>query len=244
MLAQQINFPNEPALCVSPEGLEQLPQALTTLGLKSGSPVIVLIGGEIQKTQATVTSRALETLAQVAEELNAVVLCGGTNLGIMAEIGEVRQRKGAQFPLVGIAPGALVTWPDGPRSLKFLWWGRKRWDLAPHYTHFILVPGTEFGAESPWIVETATLLAPDHRSVTVLMNGGNVSRKDIELSIRGNRPVIALGGTGRLASEPKQNLVTVVPGNATERVAQAIQTALHRDPSGPETFKFQSGATA
>jgi hypothetical protein len=230
MLTQKISFPNEQALCVFPNQLDNLPQALTTLGLKTAYPVIVLIGGEIQEQQAQVTSEALETLAQVAEALGALVICGGTDMGVMAEIGQVRQLKGYQFPLVGITLAALATWPDGPQSLKFLWWGTKRWDLAQHYSHFILVPGTEFGDESPWIVAAATLLSTGQRSVTVLMNGGNVSRKDIELSLSHSRPVIALGGTGRLANElatePKQDLITVVPANSAERMRSALRAAL------------------
>lgn len=230
MLTQKISFPTEQALCVFPNQLDSLPKALTTLGLKPGYPVIVLIGGEIQAEQARVTRGAIETLARVTEELEALIICGGTEMGVMAEIGQVRQEKGYQFPLVGITPAALVTWPEGPRSSKFLWWGTKRWALAPHYSHFILVPGAEFGDESPWIVATAALLSQNHRSVTVLMNGGNVSRKDIELSVSSGRPVIALGGTGRLANElatePKQDLITVVPANSAERMHAALRAAL------------------
>jgi hypothetical protein len=153
-------------------------------------------------------------------------------MGIMAEIGQSRwRRKGYAFPLVGIAPEALVTWPAGPRSTKFLWWGRQRWQLASHYSHFILVPGSQFGDESPWIVDTAALLSKDQRSVTILINGGEVSRKDIDLSLENGRPVIALSRTGRLADElanqPERNrLITVVPVQAEQRIVEAIQAAL------------------
>ena len=138
-------------------------------------------------------------------------------MGVMAEIGQIRARNGYKFPLVGITPEELVTWPGGPRSTKFLWWGKQLWQLEPHYSHFILVPGSEFGDESPWIVDTATLLSKDQRSVTILINGGEVSRKDIELSLENGRPVIALSRTGRLADElarqPERNkLITRTPG--------------------------------
>jgi hypothetical protein len=159
-----------------------------------------------------------------------LVICGGTDMGVMAEIGQTRKQNGYKFPLVGITLKALVTWPGGPHNRHFLWWGKKRWGLAKHYSHFILVPGSEFGDESPWIVEAATLLSKGQRSVTILINGGNVSRKDIELSVKNGRPVIALGGTGRLAnelaSEPRQNLITIIPGNAESRVAEAVRAAI------------------
>jgi hypothetical protein len=230
MLSQKIYLPEEQAACVFPNQPADLVRTISTLGLDEGYPVIVLIGGDIQEKQAVVTSKAIATLARVTEETNALVICGGTDMGVMAEIGQVRKQNNYAFPLVGITLKALVTWPGGPRSIHFLWWGKKRWKLAPYYTHFILVPGSEFGDESPWIVDAATILSKGRRSVTILINGGNVSRKDIELSVEHGRPVIALGGTGRLAnelaSEPRQNLITVVPGDAENRVYEAVGAAI------------------
>ncbi len=230
MLTKRIYFHDEQAICVFPTQPTDLAQTISTLGLKESYPVIVLIGGDILEKQALVTSTAIQTLATVAEELGALVVCGGTDMGVMAEIGQARNQNGYRFPLIGITLKELVTWPGGPHSLHFLRWGKKRWDLAEHYSHFILVPGSEFGDESAWIVEAATLLSKNHRSVTVLINGGNVSRKDIELSAKSGRPVIAIGGTGRLAndlaSEPRQKLITIVPGNIEGRVAEAVRAAL------------------
>lgn len=164
-------------------------------------------------------------------------------MGVMAEIGQIRWKNGYTFPLVGIAPEELVTWTDGPHSTKFLWWGEKRWQLEPHYTHFILVPGSQFGDESPWIVDTATLLSKDHRSVTILINGGEVSRKDIELSIEHGRPVIALSRTGRLVDEfsrePDRNkMISVVPATSEKQIVDAVQAALtvHESGLSPQTM--------
>jgi hypothetical protein len=231
MRTQTIFFPEQQVLCVFPDKPANLEQAISTLGLKDGYPVIVLIGGNILEQQEAMTQRAIQTLSQIAEDTNALVICGGTDMGVMAEIGQTRQRNGHKFPLIGIALESLVTWPDGPSSAKFLWWGKKRWMLAPHYSHFILVPGSEFGDESPWIVDAATILSKGHRSVTILINGGEVSRKDIELSVEKGRPVIALGGTGRLAnelaSEPdKVKLITAIPANAEGRIIEAVRAKL------------------
>jgi hypothetical protein len=231
MRTQTIRFPGQQVLCVFPDQPANLEQAIATLGLKDGYPVIVLIGGNIIERQEVITQRAIQTLSQIAEDTKALVICGGTDMGVMAEIGETRLRNGQQFPLIGITLESLVTWPDGPRSTKFLWWGKERWMLAPHYSNFILVPGSKFGEESPWIVDAATLLSKGHRSVTILINGGEVSRKDIELSVEKGRPVIALGGTGRLAnelaSEPdKDSLITAIPANAESRIIEAVRAKL------------------
>lgn len=240
MRTLRIGFPDRQTLCVFPGEHSNLAQAVSELGLKGGYPVIVLIGGEMDEKQAAVTRRAIETIARTAEDLHAVVICGGTDMGIMAEIGQIRSRKGYKFPLVGITPEALVTWPGGPRSARFLWWGQQRWQLESHYSHFILVPGSQFGDESPWIVDAATLLSKDHRSVTILINGGEVSRKDVELSLEKGRPVIALSRTGRLADElarqpVRDQLITVVPAQAEQQIVEAIQAALAIPPKSSLT---------
>jgi hypothetical protein len=231
MRTEKIYFPHQQALCVFPEEPSDLEQAISELGLKGRYPVIVLIGGEMDVQEADLTRRAIEMISKTAEDLHAVVVCGGTDMGVMAEIGQIRSRKGYKFPLIGVAPAALVTWPSGPRSTKLLWWGKQRWQLEHHYSHFILVPGSQFGDESPWIVDTATILSKDQKSVTILINGGEVSRKDIQLSLEHGRQVIALSHTGRLADElarqpQRDNLITVLPVNAEKSIVEVLQTEL------------------
>jgi hypothetical protein len=231
MRTQRISFPDRQTLCVFPHERSNLAQAIVEVGLKGHYPVIVLIGGEIDEPQAELTRRAIQAVSKVAEDMNAVVICGGTDMGIMAEIGQIRSRNGYKFSLVGITAEEFVTWPSGPRNRKFLWLGKQRWQLEPHHSHFILVPGNQFGDESPWIGDAADLLSKGYRSVTILLNGGEVSRKDIELSLEHGRPVIALSRTGRLADDlarqpERDNLITIVPANAEQRIVEAIQVAL------------------
>ena len=234
MRTQNIFSPNQKALCVFPEEPSGLEQAISELGLNGNYPVIVLIGGDIDKQHAEVTRRAVQTISRIAEDMNALIICGGTDMGVMAEIGQARQQNNFKFPLVGIAPADLVTWPDGPHTVKFLWWGKQRWQLEPHHTHFILVPGGKFGDESPWIVDAASILSKGHHAVTILINGGEVSRKDIELSLERGRSVIVLSRTGRLADEiarqpTRHKLITIVPANADQRVIEVVQAALAVD---------------
>lgn len=231
MRTQMIYFPDRQTLCVFPGARSNLDEVITELRLNDSYPVIVLIGGEIDEYQAGVTRQVIQTISGIAEDMNALVICGGTDMGVMAEIGQIREQNHYNFPLIGIAPEELVTWPGGPRSTKFLWWGEKRWPLEPHYSHFILVPGSQFGDESPWIVDAATILSIGHQSVTILINGGEVSRKDIELSLEHSRPVIALAGTGRLANElaikpDRHELINVVPVQAEQQLLEAIQSAI------------------
>jgi hypothetical protein len=231
MRIETIDFPERKTLCVFPEERSDLEQAISEFHLESNYPVIVLIGGAIEERDAKATERALQTITKLAQEMNMLVICGGTDMGVMAEIGQIRSQNDYTFPLVGITLEELVTWPDGPSSTKFLWWGKQRWQLEPHYSHFILVPGSQFGDESPWIVDAATILSKGNQSVTILINGGEISRKDIQLSLEKGRPVIALSRTGRLADElsrdlDRDELITVVSANAEEHIIDALQAAL------------------
>ena len=56
-------------------------------------------------------------------------------------------------------------------------------------------------AESSWISKIASTIAGGNRSITVLVNGGNISRSDVEYSLLENRPTFVMRGTGRLADE-------------------------------------------
>ena len=67
--------------------------------------------------------------------------------------------------------------------------------------------------------------------MTILVSGGEVSRKDIQLSLENGRRVIVLSRTGRLADElaiqpTRSNLMTVLPVNAEKSIAEVIQLAL------------------
>lgn len=231
MRTQTIVFSERQTRAVFPNERSNLAEALSELGLKDYYPAIVLIGDEIDGQPAVVTQRALEAVARTAADMQAVLICRGTDMGIMAQIGQVSWRHGYKFPLIGVTPDELVTWPGGPHNPKFLWLGKQRWQLESHHSHFILVPGSQFGDESPWISDAATLLSRGHQSVTVLINGGDVSRKDMELSLKSGRPVIVLSRTGGLADElarqpVRDKLITVVPAQAEQRIVEAIQAAL------------------
>ena len=231
MLKQEIQFPEHKSLCVFPEGRDQLSETLAQLNLQGGRPVIVLIGGYIPAENASVTQKAIESIAAFAEENNILIICGGTVVGIMGSIGSTRLAHGYQFPLLGITLKDLASWPKGPRSNRFLWWGKERWPLSTGYSHFILVPGDRFGEDSPWLANAATSLSQGSRSVTVLANGGGVARKDIGLSLECERPIIILAGSGRLADEmamqlDRSALIKPVQADDEKAFRQTLQNLL------------------
>lgn len=231
MRTQEIEIGNNRSICVFPTHLDTIQQAIAELRLKDKYPVIVLIGGYIPEKYAEATHKAIRTIAKIANKREVLLICGGTDLGVMALIGQVRKENQYSFPLLGITVESLATWAGGPRTYRFLWWGKQRWKLAPNYSHFILTPGINFGDESPWIAETATVLSKGERSVTILANGGLVSKKDIELSLGKNRPVITLAGTGRFADELASQIdkpynVISIPAKDEQLLTETIQDYL------------------
>lgn len=219
------------ALCALPNDIEELEQTVHQMGLVD-RPVIVLIGGHILPEHSNVTLQAIEVIAKVAEVLDAALVCGGTDIGVMSAIGKSRGQNGYQFPLIGIAPEGIVTWPEGPKNGTLVLPGNEREPLEPHHSHFILVPGNEFGDETKWIVRAATMIAgPKNKSVTVLLNGGKVSQQDVEEGLRADRPLVVLSGTGRLADEianhgVRNGLIKVVPAYNRRLLAETLRSLL------------------
>ena len=219
------------ALCALPNDIEELEQAVTQMGLVD-RPVIVLIGGHINPEHANITYLAIEVIAKTAEFVDAALICGGTDIGVMAAIGKARGRNGYKFPLIGIAPEGSVTWPEGPRNSSVLPPANEREQLESHHSHFILVPGNQFGDETKWIVRAASMIATGrHKAVTILASGGKVSQLDVEEALQADRPLIVLSGTGRLADEIashpiKKPLVKIIPAHNRRLLGETLRTLL------------------
>jgi hypothetical protein len=153
--------------------------------------VIVLVGGAggIGWLDKFPMRKAVGIVARLAEESQSVVIDGGTQAGIMTEIGKLRKRNRFSFPLIGVVFDNLLMQAE-PQSV-----------LDPNHTHFIFVPGSDWGDESAWISKIATSIAGEKKSMTILVNGGKISRQDVENSLMENRPTFVMRGTGRLADE-------------------------------------------
>ncbi len=198
----------------------KLESCLSQLGIQGPRPVIVVVGGANELRQyhiARLRSLFVKVLAPLAETLNAVVIDGGTDTGVMRMMGIARSRTHANFPLLGILPVGVATLPHQlPPSEQAA-------PLEPHHTHFLLVPGDRWGDESPWIAEAASVLAQGSPTVTVLINGGEITWQDASESVQAGRPIIAVAGSGRAADK----LVSALNGKVTdERACKILASGL------------------
>ncbi|MDH2414462.1 hypothetical protein [Nocardioides sp. CER19] len=177
-------------------GADEVAAALGGAGLRLDRAVIVLVGGAGTMTEEESETVALvlrDVVVPVAERRDAVVIDGGTDSGVMRLIGRARSASGGRFPLVGVAAEGTVLVP-GARTPS-----RDAARLEPNHTLFLLVPGTQWGDEAPWMMDIAGVVAGRRRSVTVLMNGGQIAYTDVAASLRSGRPVVVLAGSGRTA---------------------------------------------
>ena len=170
---------------------KDIQQALIDLHIPRPKPVIVLVGGAsgIGWLDKFPMRKAIRIIARLAEETQSVVVDGGTQAGVMQEIGRQRKQNKFSFPLIGVVFDSLLM-QEEPGSI-----------LDPNHTHFFLIPGNDWGDESAWISKIGTAIAGEQKSITVLVNGGNISRTDVEYSLLENRPTFVMRGTGRMADE-------------------------------------------
>jgi hypothetical protein len=192
MLIRQIPLKHEVNVkAVNISNDAEIKKALDQLGIPQHKKVIVLVGGAagIGFLDKFAMRKAVGILAKLADEMDAVIVDGGTQAGIMTEIGAQRKRNKFSFPLVGVVFDNLLL-KEKPKDI-----------LDPNHTHFILIPGDDWGDESAWIAKIATSIAGNEESITVLINGGDISQQDVQYSMMENRHVFIMRGTGRLADE-------------------------------------------
>lgn len=173
-----------------------LPRVLSALSLQVNRPTLVLVGGASKLTTEDfqkVEDLFVKVLAPLAQELGLAVVDGGTDAGIMRLIGKARAAQGATFPLIGVAPLGLVDLPHQPAPCD---------DSAPleeNHTHCLLIPGNQWGDESPWIAKVASRLSENAPSMAILINGGEVTWKDAQSNVAVERTVVVIDGSGRTA---------------------------------------------
>jgi hypothetical protein len=215
----------------------QLAAALESLAIPRGVPVIILIGGAAAMTdlQSTVAQQAVrDGVGPVAAELGAVVVDGGTDAGVMQLAGQVRAEQGDRFPLVGVVGDHLVSGAAAAPAI-----GAALVSPEPHHSGIVLVPGSQWGDETPWLFDVAELIAGDRPIRTVLVNGGAVTRAEFAESVRRGIPVIVIRGTGRAADDldgddaldgPEASydrpLISVVEASETEGLRSMLREAL------------------
>jgi len=201
-----------------------LPAALDAFGLVVRRPALVIVGGAGGMSPELILDTGVffeNYLVPFIIQNNLAVIDGGTNAGVMEAIGIARANYNADFPLIGVVVESLV------RAQKAI--------LQKDHSHFIYVPGENWGDEVKWLAATATALtgaaaltgnvAP---SATILINGGGIAWKDVEASIMAGRHVFVAEGSGRTADNISKTLAgTEINTRAIKLVASGKFTSIN-----------------
>ncbi len=203
-----IEFPNgNTAYTIEASPNENPEEVWNNLQLALPESLIVLSGaasGLDSSLEPRLTQLFSRGIARAARELNSTLISGGTDDGTMALLGRGVYEQSRECTLIGIAPNHLTTYPDeskgrSPEEKTHLV------SLEPHHTHFVMVDSDEWGGETQVMYGLVSFLAKKKvPTVTVLVNGGELCRKEILSNVRSGIPIIIVEGSGRLADELAQ----------------------------------------
>ncbi len=221
------------------EEISTLPDLVETLQLQTPRPVLVIVGGASKISPEDLDRLDLlfkHVVAPVAERLQVVVVDGGTDSGVMKLIGQARAAIDGTFPLIGVSAIGTISCPgiacENPDAAT----------LEPNHSNFILVPGSNWGDESQWIADTARIISGETPSCTIVVNGGEITWKDVAQSVDDGRQTIVLEGSGRAADELAAELNDEpADDRAAPLVASGLLQAIDidHDPKALETLLEQ-----
>ena len=169
------------------------------LGLKTGGWAIAVMGGAAlmdDESTRTIRSGLEDGLARFAQDHQVTVVDGGTAAGVMELLGVARARRGFSFPLVGVTVASRTCWPghdtDGEAA-----------PLDAYHSHFALVDGEDFGAESDLLAGLTLAVAEGGKALGLVINGGAIVKKEAHARAVGplKMPLLVIDHSGRFADE-------------------------------------------
>lgn len=218
-----ITFPNgQTAQAVRVQQGESPKRALNQLGFTINRPVIFISGGASKMSEHDIdlTQKIITEVAHFAEEHNIIIIDGGTESGVMKMIGDTRDSLNYTFPLVGISPLGVVSYPTYPNP-------NSEAELEDNHTHFILVDGKNWGDETMTIINTAYMVSGEnkHPAVGILVNGGKIAMQEMYLAstypnVKEHMALVVIEGSGRAADEISTAYRTGI--NANQGIIKAI----------------------
>jgi hypothetical protein len=167
------------------------PQIIAALELAPPRALLILNGGTaklLPELQEQLSEVFTSGLARAVAETQITVITGGTDAGIFSLLGQGMAAAGRSAACIGVTVKEPVTWPgktDGEAPLE------------PNHSHFVLVEGGDWGAETATMYDLAAALSHDCPSVAVFASGGEITIHELQANIRQNRPMILLAGSGR-----------------------------------------------
>jgi hypothetical protein len=206
-----------------PAGPDDVVRAVAGLRLGGPRPVLTIVGGAGRlddDARERLTDAFAEVIAPAVARNGAVAVDGGTDVGVMRLFGRAHAAH-PRFPLIGVLAAGTVEFPGNvPQIDDFA-------RLEPGHTHFVVVPGRDWGDEVPYLPLVAEAVAGGAPRVTMLVDGGDISLSDALLAVERGSPLLVLRGSGRLADRVAAAAEGCDPAG-DERIGRLAQSDLVR----------------
>jgi SLOG in TRPM, prokaryote len=187
---------NREATAVFPSASATAKEIADALEINQPKAVLLVIGGA-DSFDEKLSSRLVQLfgrgIARAAAELNAVIIDGGTQSGVMKMMGQGVADRGFKSPLIGVAPLGLVSYPGSEDQGKT--------PLEPNHSHFVLVEGNEWGNETGVVFKLISGFSSKAPTLVLLAGGGAVSKNESLQAVRQNLPLVVIEGSGGVADE-------------------------------------------
>jgi SLOG in TRPM, prokaryote len=218
---REINFSNgnyAQALLV-PVGA-QVDGMASALGIQAPRNVILIAGGASamdKESDDELFPLLMNGIVRPATSLDALILDGGTQTGVMALIGMGVAQQRRRPTLLGVAADGMVLYPGKTTGTN-----EEAVSLDPNHSHFILVKAHTWGEETTIMYDLVQFLSQKHTSVAVLVNGGEIARKEALYNVRQGRPLVIIEGSGRVADEIARAMHDATYSSSNAELAEII----------------------
>lgn len=175
--------------------LEVAPEALAAaLDLRPPCAVLLSIGGagSMSATTARRLAPVFGVLGAGLAQKGVTVLDGGTEAGVIGLMGGALAAADRTAPYIGVVPARARVGAGGKRARDI---------LERNHSHLVLLDSDQWGAEVELMGDLAGYLAGTAPRVAFLANGGEIALREVEASVRRDCEVVVLRGSGRLADE-------------------------------------------
>jgi hypothetical protein len=211
---------------------------LDAIEIASPRAVILLFGGAAgldDSRKSHLATLFSDGVAEVAAELGALIIDGGTQSGIMAIMGEAVGASPGTVQLLGVAPKGKITNPEIAGTSKI----SDGASLEPNHSHFVLVESNKWGGETTTMLELAR--AFNLPTVGILVNGGAIAADEALHSVRNGWQLLVIEGSGRFADELSAAIRDGQSAKSTEisEIARSGRVALFHVDAAAEKLRDQ-----
>ncbi len=165
-----------------------------SLNLPQPQGMLVLSGGASDMGQVIYNQlqSVFNVIANFVTTHELIVIDGGIDAGIMSLMGKALGRNGRPAIHIGVLPAKAQT-RDGSKLAEEM--------LEPHHSHFVLINSHLWGDEVQPMYRLIRHFSIRTPIIALLINGGDVSLKEIQYCVKLGYKIIVFAGTGRLADE-------------------------------------------